>query len=59
MIDEISTMISSVGFPIVAFYLMYTMCNSTVSKVNDSIQELKETLAELKGAISNDKWYLN
>lgn len=55
MIDEISTMISSVGFPIVAFYLMYTMCNSTVSKVNDSIQELKETLAELKGAISNDK----
>lgn len=55
MMDEITTMISTVGFPIVAFYLMYTMCNNTINKVNDSIQELKETLAELKGAISNDK----
>lgn len=54
MADELISAISTVGFPIVAFYLMYQMCNNTISKVNDSIQELKETLAELKGAISND-----
>lgn len=53
--NDVANMISSVGFPIVAFYLMYQMCNNTINKVNDSINELKETLAELRGAITHDE----
>lgn len=36
--------ISTVGFPIVAFYLMYTMCNKTIAENTNMIRELKEAL---------------
>jgi len=36
--------ISTVGFPIVAFYLMYTMCNKTICENTNMIRELKEAI---------------
>jgi len=43
--------ISSVGFPIVAFFLMYQMCKDTISKNTDALAELKEAFKELKGKL--------
>lgn len=50
--SDLSTIISTLGFPIVAFLLMYQMCNTTIKQVTDSIQELKEAIIELKGDVS-------
>lgn len=53
--DEIANVISTVGFPIVAFWLMYQMCKETIGKVTESLDELKIAITELKGRIENDK----
>lgn len=50
--SDIASVISTLGFPIVAFLLMYQMCNTTIKQVSDSIQELKEVIIELKGVVS-------
>lgn len=53
--SELTSLISTLGFPIVAFLLMYQMCNTTIQKVTDSINELKIAITELKaGGQSND-----
>lgn len=45
MIDEtLLAGISTVGFPIVAFYLMYTMCNKTIAENTAMLRELKEAI---------------
>lgn len=44
MEEAIVSGISSVGFPIVAFYLMYTMCNKTIAENTTMIRELKEAI---------------
>ena len=41
-------MISSIGFPIVAFYLMYNMCNTTIKENTNVVKELKEALLSYK-----------
>ena len=52
MIEEVLLpAIASVGFPIVAFFLMYQMCKDTISKNTDALAELKEAFKELKGKI--------
>lgn len=51
---EITNLISAVGFPIVAFLLMYQMCNTTIQKVTDSINELKIAITELKVGEKHD-----
>jgi len=42
--DLLISGISSVGFPIVAFYLMYTMCNKTIAENTNVLRELKEAI---------------
>jgi len=44
-IEIISTFISTVGFPIVAFYLMYDLHNKGLAKLTEAIQELKVAIA--------------
>ena len=51
MIDEILTAVSTVGFPIVAFFMMYKLNSDVKSKNTETLQALKETLQELKGVI--------
>lgn len=36
--------VSTVGFPIVAFYLMYQLSRDTIQKNTDALQELKEVI---------------
>jgi len=40
--------ISTVGFPIVAFYLMYQLTKDTIQKNTDALQELKEVIISKK-----------
>lgn len=50
--DEITTIISNVGFPIAAFCAMYYMCATTLKEntkaVNDCTELIKEIRAERK-----------
>ena len=40
--------VSTVGFPIVAFYLMYQLTRDTIQKNTDALQELKEVIISNK-----------
>jgi hypothetical protein len=40
--------VSTVGFPIVAFYLMYQLTRDTIQKNTDALQELKEVIISKK-----------
>ena len=42
--DLLISGISSVGFPIAAFYLMYTMCNKTIAENTIVLRDLKEAI---------------
>lgn len=49
MLEAITTeMIASVGFPIVAFFVMYNMCNTTIKENTNAVSCLREAIAELK-----------
>lgn len=43
-VEILTAAISSVGFPIVAFYLMYNLTKETIQKNTEAIQELKEAI---------------
>lgn len=49
------TAVSTIGFPIVSFFLMYQMCNKTISENTETIKEMKSTLTEIKGYIIGAK----
>ena len=51
MIDEILTAVSTVGFPIVAFFMMYKLNSDVISKNTEALQEIKESLREIKEVI--------
>lgn len=55
MYQEIVTLISSVGFPIVACVFMYKQNTSTLDKMTDTINELKETINELSTYIRGNR----
>jgi len=40
--------VSTVGFPIVGFYLMYQLCKDTIAKNTDALNELKEVVISLR-----------
>ncbi len=40
--------VSTVGFPIVAFYLMYQLTKDTIQKNTDALHELKEVIISKK-----------
>ena len=42
--ETILSGINSVGFPIVAFYLMYQMCNKTIAENSRALLELKDAI---------------
>lgn len=46
---EIAALISSVGFPIVAFYLMYRMVNGTLKECTQAIKNNTELIAKMLG----------
>ena len=46
--DALLPAISSVGFPIVAFFLMYQMCKDTIAKNTDALADLREAFIEHK-----------
>lgn len=48
MEDVIISSISTVGFPIVGFYLMYQLCKDTIAKNTEALNELKETIMGFK-----------
>lgn len=46
-IGEITQVISTVGFPIVAFTMMYYMCNTTIKEVMNTVNELKGSIDKM------------
>jgi hypothetical protein len=48
MIEPLIASIGTVGFPIVAFFLMYQMTKDTIQKNTDALQELKEVIISKK-----------
>lgn len=56
MIDSsIISGISNIGFPIVAFILMYNMTTKTIKSQTDAINSLKISINDLKSIISLKK----
>lgn len=54
-IDVITTAISTVGFPIVAFLLMYRFARETVKENTEAVRELKNELTRLREAERHDR----
>jgi len=44
--QEITTAISTVGFPIVAFLLMYRLTKETIKENTEALVELRQEIAE-------------
>jgi hypothetical protein len=44
---EVTQLISTVGFPIVAFIMMYWMCNTTIKENSQSTSDLKDAINKL------------
>lgn len=42
--DELTSLISNVGFPIAAFCAMFYMCNTTIKENTKAIVECAETI---------------
>lgn len=51
--DTVITFISSVGFPIVAFYLMYTQNTKILENVRDSLDKTSDTVEKLSILLTN------
>ena len=47
-VDVIMQAISNVGFPIVAFCLMWYLCNTTIKENTQAITELRITMDDIK-----------
>ena len=45
--DEISTILSNVGFPIAAFFMMYYMCNTTIKDNTRVVSECAELIRSI------------
>ena len=44
--DEITTLISNVGFPIAAFCAMFYMCNTTIKENTKALTDINMTIAK-------------
>lgn len=49
--EEITTLISTVGFPIGAYLLMWYMYQTTLKELTQTLTQLTQTVAELKTLI--------
>lgn len=48
MDEVLLTAVSTVGFPIVAFFAMFYFCKETVDKNTSAISDLKEAILSLR-----------
>ena len=53
--EEITALISSVGFPIGAYLLMWWMYNNTLKELTATLSQLTQTVTELKTYIEEDR----
>lgn len=53
-INEIVQLINAVGFPIVAFIMMYWMCNTTIKENSQSTSELKDAINKLNDRLESE-----
>lgn len=53
--DEITTLISNVGFPIAAFCAMYYMCNTTLKENTKAVSDCTELIREIMSLRKEDK----
>ena len=49
----VSELIGQTAFPIVAFILMYKMCNENISKVTEAINLLNASIATLTSKLNH------
>ena len=47
--DEITTLISNVGFPIAAFCAMFYMCNTTIKENTKALTDINLTINKFHG----------
>ncbi len=47
--DELTTLISNVGFPIAAFCAMFYMCNTTIKENTKALIEINNTINKFHG----------
>ena len=47
-VSVIMQAISNLGFPIVAFFLMWYLCNTTIKENTQAITELRITMDDIK-----------
>lgn len=52
-IADITTLITNIGFPIVACVAMYNLCNKTIAQLSELIQVNTDILKEVKNKIDN------
>lgn len=53
--EEITTLISTVGFPIGAYLLMWYMYQTTLKELTQTLTQLTQTVAELKTLIEEER----
>ena len=53
-INDIVQLINSVGFPIVAFIMMYWMCNTTIKENSQGTSELKDAINKLNDRLGGE-----
>lgn len=53
-INEVTQLINAVGFPIVAFIMMYWMCNNTIKENTQSTSDLKDAINKLNDRLGSD-----
>lgn len=53
--DEISSLVSNVGFPIAAFVMMFYMCNTTIKENTKAVTECAGLIRELIEHWKEDK----
>jgi hypothetical protein len=53
--DEITTLISNVGFPIAAFCAMYYMCNTTLKENTKAVSDCTELIREIMSLRKEEK----
>jgi len=45
-IEAVTAAVGAIGFPIVAFYMMYQMCNNTLKDNTTATKELTQLIGE-------------
>ncbi len=53
--EELTTLISNVGFPIAAFCAMFYMCNTTIKENTKALTQINLTINRLHGSEIDSK----